>query len=281
MSTEAAPERVEPVDLRGLYEATFVEKSNDEWNKLFKEPTNQLSQLLVVISKFIGLLKFLQTKKTDDDLKEGWQFFFKDESFSTFFTILVEKNQNELKIEPQQLTIEEITRETIDDLFEFMPSEEKRISELRDSLDKDVYVGFYRQNEAKYYSKEPTTDDFSKYVERGKLIRNDKHTYLQNIIKSFIEVQRHDFGHSNEKVTNPKALPFFLICCSSGTGKTQLPFSLPKAFPIFYFLFNRKHSTNSQLIYNCFSNASIALRKCIKKDLRNLRELHRIISVNP
>ena len=52
MSTAEAPERVEPVDLRGLYEATFVEKSNDEWNKLFKEPANQLSQLLVVISEF-------------------------------------------------------------------------------------------------------------------------------------------------------------------------------------------------------------------------------------
>ena len=271
MSTEAAPERVEPVDLRGLYEATFVEKSNDEWNKLFEEPTNQLSQLLVVISKFIGQLEFFQATETDDDLKVGWRLCSNNRNFRSLIVVLKEKCLSELKIEPQQLSTEKITRKTIDKLFKFMPSEEVRISELKDSLDKDVYVGFYRQNEAKYYSRKIITDDLTEYIERGKSIRTDKHPHLQNIIKAFLEVQNHDFGLIGEKVSNPQALPFFLICCSSGTGKTQLPFSLPQAFPIFYFLFNRKPSPGTQLIYSCFSSVSGALQTCIEKDLEKFR----------
>ena len=202
----------------------------------------------------------------------GWLLCLDVRNFRSLIVVLKEKCLSELKIEPQQLSIEEITRETIDKLFEFMPSEEKRISELRDSLDKDVYVGFYRQNEATYYSRNTITDDLTEYIERGKSIRTDKHPHLQNIIKAFLEVQNHDFGLIGEKVSNPQALPFFLICCSSGTGKTQLPFSLPQAFPIFYFLFNRKLSPGTQLIYNCFSSVSIALQKCIEEDLKKLKE---------
>ncbi len=66
MSIEAHPESVEPVDLRKLYETTFVDKSIDEWNIQFIKPVDQLSQLLVVISEFKGQLGFLQATETDE-----------------------------------------------------------------------------------------------------------------------------------------------------------------------------------------------------------------------
>ena len=272
MSTEVPPKDIEPIDLKKLYEATFVDKPIDEWNIQFMKPVDQLSQLLMVISEFKTQLKFMQEIKTDESLKVWWRICFEDGRFSPCIHVLKEKCPSELQIEPRQLSPEEITRETIDKIFNFMPNEEARINRLKDSLDETVYAGFYWENEAIHYSRLNITAEFAKYVERGESIRIDNHPHLQNIIKAFLEVQHHAFGFRNEKVPNPLFFPFFLVCCSSETGKTQLPFSLPKAFPIFYFLLNRKPSPRSKSIYGCFSSVSITLQMCIEKDLEKLKK---------
>ena len=274
MSTQAHPKDIEPIDLKKLYEATFVDKSVDEWNIQFMKPVDQLSQLLKVMSELKKWLEYLQKTESDDDMKILLPIYLNNRNFRPLINVLKEKCLSELKIEPQQLSIDEITRETIDKLFSFMTYEEIRIRRLKDSLDvKKENVNFYGQNEATYYPIGITSDDFEKYVKRGESIRADKHTHLQNILKGFIEVQRHEFACDLDEAPDTAPFPFFLICCSSGTGKTQLPFSLPQVFPVFYFLFNWMSPPGSQSIYNCFSSLSIALQMCIKKDLEQLRDL--------
>ena len=64
--------------------------------------------------------------------------------------------------------------------------------------------------------------------------------------------------------------PFIFICGSSGTGKTQIPFSLPHAneFPFIYFLQNPKKDTG-QAIYQQFFNVSKAFENCIEEDFES------------
>jgi hypothetical protein len=67
--------------------------------------------------------------------------------------------------------------------------------------------------------------------------------------------------------------PFLLVCCSSGTGKTQLPCCFPKEYPILYFLFNsfgHPSNTSDQSIYDNFSSLTQALRLCVERDLQNV-----------
>ena len=70
--------------------------------------------------------------------------------------------------------------------------------------------------------------------------------------------------------------PWVFICASSGTGKTQLAFSLP--LPRLFFLMNYKKADN-QPIYKPFERISKKLSALMGRDISKLNELERNASI--
>ena len=72
-------------------------------------------------------------------------------------------------------------------------------------------------------------------------------------------------GDIYQRTSTYTHLPFIFVCGSSGTGKTQIPFSLSPEYPFMYFL-QDESSANSQLIYKPFLNLTRYFEKYVRED---------------
>jgi hypothetical protein len=120
--------------------------------------------------------------------------------------------------------------------------------------------------------------ELQKYLNIGKEIRDE--------VSQFVSRKRRPIGFSDQKfylkykesfeileklpaiarkadkINEKGCPPFFAICSSSGTGKTQLPFTLD--VPLLYFVVYQ--TGESQTIYGDFDSASAALETVSKND---------------
>ena len=119
--------------------------------------------------------------------------------------------------------------------------------------------------------------DFKEYEDIGKYFTPTTST----VIKEMTDLT----GDTYEKVVGfpAKWAPSFIVCSSSGTGKTQLPFSLN--IPLLYFCCenaaNPTNPTNSQQIYTIYSEISEYFMKLLNADfLMFIKALKEFINNN-
>jgi hypothetical protein len=111
------------------------------------------------------------------------------------------------------------------------------------------------------------SDETIKIVELIRSISNSKSPYLDFISKNPEYNYNDNFVMYNNIKT--KEFPFIFVCASSGTGKTQLPFSLN--IPLLYLINNKRilqtaEDQHQQLIYKNFFNLSRKFIRCVELD---------------
>ena len=108
------------------------------------------------------------------------------------------------------------------------------------------------------------TSDITSYLTLGKSVgESPEILQFKNLVaKIYNKAKLHHSSHSVQTT-----FPFIFICGSSGTGKTQIPFSLPHTdeFPFIYFLQNPRGG-GGQTIYEPFVNVSKAFENFVRKD---------------
>ena len=187
-------------------------------------------------------------------------------------------------IPKDQLKIEEFQGKNII-LFETTNKNEEILrSEYQNILNKikSARVYFSRID---FNSKNNVDQILNKYLELGKEII--RATETQNFIKLISSISNSespykDFIDNNKEYRREEnkifeanlqeELPFIFVCASSGTGKTQLPFSVD--IPLVYLVNNQiikgsEANSEIQKIYQNFSHISGIFLKCVELD-RNL-----------
>ena len=173
----------------------------------------------------------------------------------------------------QAFSLETATAADIPRIMGALRKEKGRLEELKITLDPSRWTLQFADNFARFNPENVGNPTLQRYCNQGELIYQHGNEHLINILKIFHEIESYKFGVATPDASDESALPFVVICCSSGTGKTQLPFSLDPAFPVLYFLFNwilNPEKVNAQKIYQCFGSLSDALWACIEKDLKVL-----------
>ena len=119
---------------------------------------------------------------------------------------------------------------------------------------------------------ENSRPSLKKYLGIGSELAEAKET--QNFIRLIKAIQSSisPFNGNDESIFKypPGHIPYIFVCASSGTGKTQLPFSLD--IPMLYLLNNKKmvkniDNSNTQHIYKNFIEISRCFFECIEKDI--------------
>ena len=119
---------------------------------------------------------------------------------------------------------------------------------------------------------ENSRPSLKKYLFIGNELAEAKET--QNFIRLIKAIQSSisPFNGKEESIFEYDTghIPFIFVCASSGTGKTQLPFSLD--IPMLYLLNNKKmvkniDNSNTQHIYKNFIEISRCFFECIEKDI--------------
>lgn len=118
-----------------------------------------------------------------------------------------------------------------------------------------------------------------KYLEIGKELAEFSETKsFVNLVKA-IQSRTSPFNFTKEKQMELESkmfnykqgyIPFIFVCASSGTGKTQLPFSVD--IPMVYLINNKNlvrkdNSEKTQQIYKNFIDISKGFFECIEKDI--------------
>ena len=149
-------------------------------------------------------------------------------------------------------------------------------------------------------------DYIHRYIEIGrKLSKSEQNESMKHLIDSVysdknpyegmrnVSFSPYEFNYSDNQM-----YPYLFICASSGTGKTQLPFSLD--IPMLYFLHDsyfskisrgesdrssttdgtnlntsEEDTNKSQPIYTYFEHLSRHLESCINEDLQQYREKYK------
>ena len=147
------------------------------------------------------------------------------------------------KLDPDvEITVDQLERHSRD--FKGLESDCRKILEERESghhsIDLSVEINNFVMN----------------FLELGKSIsKTEEIQEFQNLVKNI---------YSENILSNN--FPFVFICASSGTGKTQIPFSLECDFPYIYFLQNFR-SNRIQDIYQPFLGISECFDLNIRTDL--------------
>ena len=98
------------------------------------------------------------------------------------------------------------------------------------------------------------------YLSFGRYIRKTKE------FVEFIDLVQKIYSEKSEEVPlQSRIIPFIFICGNSGSGKTQIPFSLPSEFPFLYFVQNSRFPRQGSLS-DSFSKISEYLQECNELD---------------
>ena len=129
-----------------------------------------------------------------------------------------------------------------------------KISEIKGKLEAELKTKQEDLNSKfayipKTFEQEKALDD---YEEIGRQIRAESPPMITKM-KELAE----------ESYAKISTMPSFIVCASSGTGKTQLPFTLD--IPLLYFML----STESQPIYEVFYDISLHFKKLLDADFDN------------
>ena len=157
------------------------------------------------------------------------------------------------------------------DIISKLEIEVLRLKDLEATLIKNHSSVIFDADQAIYRPEIEIDPSLQEYSQRGFQINEENHTHLQFIKDAFHQIECRDFAFQDMQADSGQPFPFTFICCSSGTGKTQLPFCFSRDYPVFYFLFNSFRDDNGQFqqfIYSNFKSLSDALRLCIDRDLK-------------
>ena len=194
-----------------------------------------------------------------------------DEEVNKFFTLFWGNYGESIMNVNEDTSITKIEVKHIPLLIEKVSFEIERLEQITLKMNLfDNNIFFNNDCSAEYFSLDNfnSFESFNQYVKRGEFIRNDNSQHFQNILTLFSNIDQFKFGIHDNEVSHSEPLPFVFICCSSGTGKTQLPFCFPNDRPVLYFLFNgdKDINFNSQSIYKNFEILSKGLYLCLEKD---------------
>ena len=159
------------------------------------------------------------------------------------------------------------------DIISKLELEVLRLKDLKATLIQNHSSVLFDAGQAIYRPKIKIDPSLQEYSQRGFHINLANHRHLQFIKDVFYRIENYYFGVKNQCADLGQPFPFTFIGCSSGTGKTQLPFCFSRDYPVFYFLFNSFRDDSGrfqQLIYSNFKSLSDALRLCIDRDLKNI-----------
>ena len=121
-----------------------------------------------------------------------------------------------------------------------LSKEKFRLEFLKHTLNPSAASVAFIEKQAGFFAGHTITTDIQQYVERGRMMFENRRypDHLKYIIKIFKKIGKSDLSVEETDISKPPIHPFVIVCCSSGTGKTQLPFCLPAKYPVFYFLFS-------------------------------------------
>ena len=261
-----------------LKEAYLISFKGSGFSKHEVEKVDYSIDLMIVsvleLRVVLSTLQFLNPEQTREFLNKVLeQNPFLNSIFQVWFAYCYKSDEK-----PE---ISNITFEDIPGIMEQFYAEIQRLKNLKKHLVDFYYrVSFlkdtYEGKEWDYANYNPivtNNESLQNYITRGQQIFQTNDVNLQWIFDVFVQIESLRFGLNGMLADSTDPFPFVFVCCSSGTGKTQLPFCFPKEYPVFYFLFNwfgHLSNISDQSIYKNFGNLSEALRLCVERDLKNV-----------